>query len=81
MSSSSAGSSHSPVCGPFSIALVVDEANVLLAFGSMRGVLRDGGILVLIHGTTDRQWREKPRFLPWSGITMTRQLTRQIVLS
>jgi hypothetical protein len=30
----------------------------------MRGVLRPGGILVLSQGTSDRQWREKPRFIP-----------------
>ena len=38
-----------------------DEA--LKAFVSMHSVLRPGGILVLTQGTTDRQWREKPRFL------------------
>jgi hypothetical protein len=29
----------------------------------MRGVLREGGLLVLAQGTSDRQWREKPRFM------------------
>lgn len=51
------------MCLSTSIAHMPDEANVLRAFQSMRGVLRDGGILVLTQGTTDRQWREKPRFL------------------
>jgi hypothetical protein len=38
-----------------------DEDEVLQAFCSMREVLLDGGVLVLTQGTTDKQWREKPR--------------------
>ncbi|GEM_PF-1627790 len=30
----------------------------------MRDVLREDGILVLDQGMTDRQWTEKPRFIP-----------------
>ena len=41
-----------------------DEEQVLRAFTSMRDVLRDSGLLILTQGTTDRQWREKPRFIP-----------------
>ena len=26
--------------------------------------MRDGGVLVLSQGVCDRQWREKPRFIP-----------------
>jgi SAM-dependent methyltransferase len=51
------------VCLSSSILHVPDEGEALRAFESMRGVLRDGGVLVLTQGTTDRQWREKPRFV------------------
>jgi hypothetical protein len=30
----------------------------------MREVLGGNGILVLTQGTTDRQWKEQPRFIP-----------------
>ena len=50
-------------CLSTSIGHVPDEANALLAFQSMRAVLREGGILILTQGTTDRQWQEKPRFI------------------
>jgi hypothetical protein len=40
-----------------------NEAEVLGAFRSMRQVLRDDGIMVLTQGTTDKQWKEKPRFI------------------
>jgi SAM-dependent methyltransferase len=51
------------LCLSTSIAHMPDEPEVLRAFESMRAVLRPGGLLVLTQGTTDRQWREKPRFL------------------
>jgi glycine/sarcosine N-methyltransferase len=41
-----------------------DETEVLRAFISMYKVLNPDGILVLSQGTTDRQWRDKPRFIP-----------------
>lgn len=41
-----------------------DEAEALRALGSMRGVLRSGGLLIMTQGTTDRQWAERPRFIP-----------------
>jgi glycine/sarcosine N-methyltransferase len=41
---------------------MTDEEEFHRAFGSMRAVLRDGGILVLTTIPTDRQWQEKPRF-------------------
>jgi ubiquinone/menaquinone biosynthesis C-methylase UbiE len=50
-------------CLSTSIAEMPDESEVLRAFSSMREVLRDGGILVLTQGTTDKQWKEKPRFI------------------
>ena len=52
------------MCLSSSILHMPTEAEVLRAFGSMRGVLREGGILVLTQGTTDKQWKEKPRFIP-----------------
>ena len=52
------------MCLSSSILHMPDEEQVRCAFQSMRGVLRKGGILVLTQGTSDRQWREKPRFIP-----------------
>ena len=52
------------VCLATSISEMPDEPEVLRAFSSMRQALRDGGILVLTQGTTDRQWNDKPRFIP-----------------
>jgi len=51
------------LCLRSSILHMPDAGEALRAFTSMRAVLREGGILVLTQGTTDRQWREKPRFL------------------
>ncbi len=51
------------VCLATSIGEVRDDHEALRAFRSMRAVLRDGGILVLDQGTSDRQWNERPRFL------------------
>jgi glycine/sarcosine N-methyltransferase len=50
-------------CLSSSILHMPNEAEVLRAFRSMRQVLRSSGILVLTQGTTDKQWREKPRFI------------------
>ena len=52
------------MCLSSSILHMPDEAQVLRAFKSMHEVLRAGGILVLTQGTSDKQWREKPRFIP-----------------
>jgi SAM-dependent methyltransferase len=51
------------VCLSSAILHMPDETEASKAFRSMAGVLRPGGILVLTQGTSDRQWREKPRFL------------------
>jgi glycine/sarcosine N-methyltransferase len=51
-------------CLSTAILEMPDEANVLEAFRSMHGVLNKGGLLILTQGTTDKQWREKPRFIP-----------------
>lgn len=50
-------------CLSSSILHMSDEEQMLKALGSIRDVLVDRGILVLTQGTTDRQWREKPRFI------------------
>lgn len=50
-------------CLSSSILHMPDEGEALRAYQSMRGVLREGGILVLTQGTTDRQWAEQPRFM------------------
>lgn len=52
------------VCLSSSFFEVPDETELLKAFSSMHGVLREGGILVLTSGTSDKTWREKPRFIP-----------------
>lgn len=41
-----------------------DEHELARAFSSMRGVLREGGILVVMSGISDKTWRDKPRFVP-----------------
>ncbi len=50
-------------CLSSSLLHMPNEKEVQRAFSSMRQVLRDGGLLILTQGTTDKQWREKPRFL------------------
>jgi ubiquinone/menaquinone biosynthesis C-methylase UbiE len=51
------------VCLSSSILHMPNEVEVIRAFRSMHAVLCDSGILVLTQGTTDKQWREKPRFI------------------
>ncbi len=51
------------LCLSTSIAHMPNEAEILRALLSMSSVLRDGGLLVLSQGTSDRQWRDKPRFI------------------
>lgn len=51
------------VCLSSSLLHMPDEYQTLRAVHSMSAVLRPGGILVLTQGTSDRQWREKPRFI------------------
>ena len=45
------------------IGYMPNEVEYLRALGSMGQVLRQGGILVLTAIPTDRQWKEKPRFM------------------
>jgi ubiquinone/menaquinone biosynthesis C-methylase UbiE len=65
------------VCLSSSILHMPDDEQALRALRSMRDVLRPRGILVLTQGTTDRQWREKPRFLV---ATNTPDFTRLFVI-
>jgi SAM-dependent methyltransferase len=65
------------VCLSSSILHMPDEDQLLRAFRSMRAVLRPAGILVLTQGTTDRQWSEKPRFIP---VVNTPDFTRLFVI-
>jgi hypothetical protein len=51
------------LCLSSSLLHMPTEDEALRALRSMRGVLRDRGMLVLTQGTTDKQWAAKPRFL------------------
>jgi glycine/sarcosine N-methyltransferase len=51
------------VCLTSAICEMPDSVQMLQALKSMRQALRDGGILILSQGTTDKQWAEKPRFI------------------
>ena len=50
-------------CLSSSLLHMPNEEEAKRALGSMGQVLRDGGLLILTQGTTDRQWRDKPRFI------------------
>ncbi len=68
---------HCVACLSSSILHMPSEDEVLRAFRSMRSVLREGGILVLTQGTTDKQWREKPRVVVMEE---SRDYTRLLVI-
>lgn len=51
------------VCLSSSIFHMPDNREVKKALSSMHQVLRESGILILTQGTTDKQWKEKPRFI------------------
>jgi glycine/sarcosine N-methyltransferase len=65
------------VCLSSSMLHMPDDEQVLRALRSMRGVLGEGGTLVLTQGTTDRQWEEKPRFVLAAN---TRDFSRLFVI-
>ena len=52
------------ICLSSSLLHMPDEEEALRALRSMREVLREGDVLVLTQGTTDRQWAAKPRLIP-----------------
>jgi glycine/sarcosine N-methyltransferase len=60
-----------------SIGAMPNEGETVRAFRSMGQVLRQGGILVLTVIATDRQWKEKPRFML---IANTRDFSRLFVV-
>ncbi len=51
------------LCLGSSILEMPDDSEALKAFQSMYAVLKDNGVLILTQGTSDRQWKEKPRFI------------------
>ena len=51
------------VCLTSAICEMPDSVEMLKAFTSIREILRDGGVLILSQGTTDKQWAERPRFI------------------
>jgi len=46
-----------------SIGYMPDESEFLRAFKSMNKILHDGGIVILTTILTDKQWKERPRFV------------------
>jgi glycine/sarcosine N-methyltransferase len=50
-------------CLSSSILHMDDQEEVIRAFRSMYNVLSDNGILILTQGTSDKQLRDKPRFI------------------
>ncbi len=65
------------VCLSTAILETPGEDSVLMAFKSMYAVLNKGGILVLTQGLTDKQWQQKPRFIP---AVNTREFSRVFVI-
>ena len=51
-------------CLSTSLPHLLEETQILQALASMRGVLRDQGILILTQGMCDKQLRERPRYVP-----------------
>jgi glycine/sarcosine N-methyltransferase len=60
-------------CLSSSILHMPDKKEIIRAFLSMQRVLRENGILVITQGTTDKQWKMKPRFILNSS---NKELTR-----
>jgi ubiquinone/menaquinone biosynthesis C-methylase UbiE len=60
-----------------SIGYMPNDKEYLSAFESMGQVLRQGGILVLTAIPTDRQWKQKPRFMLTAN---TRDFSRLFVV-
>jgi ubiquinone/menaquinone biosynthesis C-methylase UbiE len=52
------------LCLTTSLPHLLDEREVLVALRSVRALLRDGGVLVLTQGLTDKLLKERPRFIP-----------------
>jgi glycine/sarcosine N-methyltransferase len=65
------------VCLSSSILHMSDKKEVIKAFLSIRRILRDNGLVVLTQGTTDKQWKQKPRFIMASS---DREFSRLFVI-
>jgi len=64
-------------CLSTSLPHLHEDAEILRALRSMRDVLREGGVLVIDQGMTDRQWMERRRFFP---VVQTADLSRLMVI-
>jgi len=58
-----AGAFDAVTCLSSSLLHIPDERGLARVLRSIGGVLRPGGLVVITQGTTDRQARERPRFL------------------
>ena len=52
------------LCLTTSLPHLANEHEVRIALSEMRGLLNNGGILVLSQGITDKLLRDRPRFIP-----------------
>ena len=52
------------LCLSTSLPHLLEETQILHALTSIREVIRDGGILVLSQGMSDKQIKERPRYIP-----------------
>jgi len=52
------------VCMSSAYLELPDAHELARSFSSMRGVLNEGGILIVSSGISDKLWTEKPRFIP-----------------
>ena len=51
------------VCLSSAILHMSNSKQILKAFKSMYRIINDRGMLILTQGTTDKQWKKKPRFI------------------
>jgi glycine/sarcosine N-methyltransferase len=65
------------LCLGTSLPQLPDEREIVVALRSMREVLAPGGVLVISQGMTDRQYRERSRFIP---IVNTQDFSRIMVI-
>jgi glycine/sarcosine N-methyltransferase len=65
------------VCLTTSLPHLLDEDDILAALRGVRAALREGGVLVLSQGLTDKMMDERPRFIPE---LLTAELSRVFVI-
>ncbi|MEJ2237242.1 MAG: class I SAM-dependent methyltransferase [Gemmatimonadales bacterium] len=58
------GSFDAVLCLTTSLPHLADRDEVRAALRNMHGLLREGGVLVLSQGMTDKMLRDRPRFIP-----------------